>query len=154
MISSILFSFDFIVEDGSGIKGRLQARVRRAAWHYRHTGQTMVNGKYPLWSPTIVNVDLTAKDPEWKAAVLAKDASLWREIQEFVAASTDLGVVGGFLKKKPSLASDVQSWVEDGEQLLLVLKRDVARLERNLQVAKEDLADRSSAHPASQGSQG
>lgn len=141
----VFFSFFFSIDlDGSGEKGLLMARVRRAVWHFVHDGQELDwDGKYPVWNATksIVNVDLAAVAPDWKPAVVEKDPGLWEEIQAFKARQTDVGEVGKFLAKMPTDLAKKDAWIVEGEGLLGRLKREVARLERNLGVAKADQAD-------------
>lgn len=115
------------------------ARVRRALWHHKHDGQQQVDGVYPDWTPTPVNINLLAGEPEWKAAVLAKDPPLWEEILRFRAEQLDHGVVGRFLKKRPHKVTALRAWVDEGDALFATLQADVARLGRWLEVARADL---------------
>ena len=113
-------------------------------WHYKHRDQKPDNGKYKIWRPQPVVVDLYAAAPTWQRAAQSRcgrDANLWSDVVAFREDRDDYGEIGRYLKKRPNGWTARLENYKAGKELSDRTSADLARLKRRLRAEKEDLID-------------
>ncbi|UZJ56383.1 hypothetical protein CBS101457_005703 [Exobasidium rhododendri] len=126
------------LKDGNGVRGKLEADIRRAVYAFENKGKTKKGGKYIDWVPTRVNVDLRAVNPYWRRMI---SKELTDRVEAFQRQTTVLSEAGKLLARKPKDYDSMVDWRREVRTMEERYARDLSRLKRAADTVEADLDD-------------
>ncbi|UZJ51771.1 hypothetical protein CBS101457_001091 [Exobasidium rhododendri] len=129
---------DQIFKDGNGVRGKLEADIRRAVYAFKNKGKKRKGGKYLDWVPTRVNVDLRAANPYWKRMI---NKELADRVEAFKDQSVAMSEAARLLERRPKDFESMIGWRREVRVMAAMYGRDLARLNCAADMVEGDLED-------------